>query len=51
MNLQIEGINNEKDTVPGPTSNDDEIESQKAWTMGMPTIDGNISKMDSEELE
>ena len=46
-----EAINKEKDTVQGPTSYDDEIELQKAWTMGMPTIDGNISTMDSEELE
>ena len=47
---QISLINKENDTVQGPTSYDDEIESQEAWTMGMPTIDGDISKMDSEEL-
>ena len=46
-----EAINTEKDTVPGPTSYDDEIESQKAWTMGMPMIDGDISTMDTDELE
>ena len=45
-----EAINKEKDTVPCPTSYDDEIESQKEWTMGMPTIDGNISMMETEEL-
>ena len=46
-----EVINKKKDTVQGPTSYNNEIESQKAWTMGMPTIDGDISTMDSEELE
>ena len=33
-----EAINKEKDTVPGPTSYDNEIKPQKAWT-----IDGGIS--------
>ena len=46
-----EAINKEKDTVPGPTSYDNEIESQKAWTMEMPMIDGDISMMEAEELE
>ena len=46
-----EAINKENDTVPGPTSYDNEIELQKAWTMGMPTIDGDISTMEAEELE
>ena len=45
-----EAINNENDTVQGPTSYDDEIESWKAWTMRMPTIDGDISMMETEEL-
>ena len=49
--VNAETINKENDTVQGPTSYDDKIESQKAWTMGMPMIDGNISTMDSEELE
>ena len=48
---QLSLINKENDTVQGPTSYDDKVESQKAWTMGMPTIDGEISTMDSEELE
>ena len=48
---QLSLINKETDTAQGPTSLDDEIESQKAWTMRMPTIDGDISTMDSEELE
>ena len=48
---QLSLINKEEDTVQGPTNHDDKIESQKAWTMGMPTIDGDISTMDSEELE
>ena len=47
---QLSLINKENDTVPRPTSNNDENESQKAWTMGMPMIDGNISTIDSEEL-
>ena len=46
-----EAINNEIDTVQGPTSYDKEIESWKAWTMGMPTINGDISTMETEELE
>ena len=46
-----EAINNEIDTVQGPTSHDEEIESRKVWTMGMPMIDGDISKMETEELE
>ena len=47
---QLSLINKENHTVQGPTSYDDEIESQEAWIMGMPTIDGNISTMDSEKL-
>ena len=46
-----EAINNEIDTVQGPTSYDKEIESRKAWTMGMLTIDRDISMMETEELE
>ena len=45
-----DAINEEKDTVPCPTSYDDENKSLRVWTMGMPTIDGNISMMDTEEL-
>ena len=47
---QISLINKETDTVQDQTRYDDENESQKAWTMGMPMIDGNISTIDSEEL-
>ena len=46
-----EAINKEIDTVQGPTSYDKEIEPCKAWTVEMPTIDGNISTMETEELE
>ena len=46
-----DAISKENDTVQGPTSYDDEIESWKAWTTGMPTIDGDISMMETEELE
>ena len=45
-----DGLNEEKDTVPCPASNDDENKLQKAWTMGMPMIDGDISTMNTEEL-
>ena len=45
-----DAFNEEQDTVPRPTSNNGEHESQKAWTMGMPTIDGDISTMNTEEL-
>ena len=45
-----DAINEEKDTVPHPTSYGGENESQKAWTMGMPTINGDISTMDTEDL-
>ena len=43
-------INRAIDTVPRPTSNDDEDESRKAWTMGMPTNDGDISTINTAEL-
>ena len=46
-----EAINKEADTVQDPTSYDKEIELQKAWTMGMPTFDGDISMMETDELE
>ena len=36
---QLSLINKENNTVQGPTSYDNEIELQEAWTMGMPTID------------
>ena len=45
-----EAINKEIDTVQGTTSYDKEIESQKALTMGMPTMDSNISSMEADEL-
>ena len=49
---QLSLINREIDTVPRPTSDDDEDESRKAWTMGMPTNDndGNISTIKTAEL-
>ena len=47
---QLSLINREIDTVPRPTSNDNEDESRKAWTMGMPTNDGDISPINTEEL-
>ena len=46
---QISLINRAIDTVPHPTCNDDEDESRKAWTMGMPTNDGDISTINTED--
>ena len=46
---QLSLINRAIDIVPRPTSNDDEDESWKAWTMGMPMIDGDISTINTAE--
>ena len=46
-----EAINDEIDTVQDQTSYDEEIKSWKVWTMAMPTINGDISMMEIEELE
>ena len=46
-----EAINKEIDTVQGPTSYDEKIESQKAWTIEMPMMDGDISTMETDEQE
>ena len=40
----------ESDTKQGLTTQDEEIESQEAWTMGMPSINGDISTTNSSEL-
>ena len=47
---QLSLINKAIVTVPRPTSNDDEDESRKAWTMGMPTNDSDISTINTAEL-
>ena len=47
---QLSLINKANHTVPRPTSNNDDDELQKVWTMGMPTNNGDISTIDSEEL-
>ena len=44
-------INKETNTVQGPISNDEENESQKAWTMEMLMMDGNISTTEADEKE
>ena len=44
-------INKETNTVQGQTSYDEEKESQKAWTMEMPMMNGNISTTESDEKE
>ena len=46
-----EAFNKEIDTVQGPTSYDEEIELWKVWTMWMLMLDGDISTMETEELE
>ena len=46
---QLSLINRAIDTVPRLTSNDDEDESRKAWTMGMPTNDSDISTINTAE--
>ena len=47
---QLSLLNIENDTVQDPTRYDNENKLQKAWTMRMPMIDGDISTIDSEEL-
>ena len=47
---QLSLINKESDTVQDPAGYDDDIELQKVWTMGIPTINGDISTMNTEEL-
>ena len=42
-------LNEESDTKQVLTTQDEEIESQEAWTMGMPSIDGDISTTNSSE--
>ena len=44
-------INKEINTVQGPISNDKENESQKAWTIEMPMMDGDISTTEADEEE
>ena len=44
-------INKETNTVQGPRSNDKENELQKAWTMEMPMMDGDISMTEADEEE
>ena len=44
-------FNYEVTTLQGPMGDDDEIESQKVWTMEMPTNDGNILTTTTNGLE
>ena len=44
-------LNEESDTKQGLTTQDEEIESQEAWTMGMPSIDGDISTTNPSEQQ
>ena len=46
---QLSRLNEESDTERGLTAQGEEIESQEAWTMGMPSIDGDISTTNSTE--
>ena len=47
---QLSLLNKENDTVQDPTRYDGKNESQKAWTMGMPMINSDISTINTEEL-
>ena len=42
-------LNEESDTKLGLTTQDEEIEPQEAWTMRMPSIDGNVSTTNSSD--
>ena len=44
-------FNNEATVVQGPTGDDDELKSQKAWMMEMPMNDGDISTTRMNGLE
>ena len=44
-------INKETNTAQDPISNDKENELQKAWTMEIPMMDGNISMTEADEDE
>ena len=44
-------LNEDSDTRQGLTTQAEESESQEAWTMGMPSIDGDISTTDSSEQQ
>ena len=46
---QLSLINRSIDTVPHPTCNDEEDDSRKVWTMGIPTNDGDISTINTAE--
>ena len=48
-NSELSLLNRENNAEQGLTEHDEEIELQEAWTMGMPSIDGDISTIDSEE--
>ena len=48
-NSQLSLLNKENNAEQDLTEHGEGIESQEAWTMGMPLIDGDISTMDSEE--
>ena len=44
-------LNEDSDTKQGLTTQDEEIESQEAWTMEMPSIDGDISMTNPSEQQ
>ena len=48
---QLSRLNEDSDIKQGLTTHDKEIESQEAWTMGMPSIDGDISTTNSSEQQ
>ena len=47
----VKEIDKETNTVQGPSSYDEEMESQKAWTMEMPMMDSDISTTEADEKE
>ena len=48
-NSQLSLLSKENNAEQDLTEHGEGIESQEAWTMGMPSIDGDISTIDSEE--
>ena len=47
----VKEIDKETNTVQCPSSYDEEMESQKAWTMEMPMMDSDISTTEADEKE
>ena len=50
-NTTVNSFNNKVATIQGPMGDNNEIESWKAWTMEMPTNDGDILMTKTNELK